>query len=433
MSLSHIRRENFPCEPQFIGAFTGWIILITAAAGMVSPKTLAFLSPITLLGILVLASPRLPAASRHFFQDNTFRAIAAFLSLLLIGLSWSANPANGFLTIGALAALSFGSLACYNLILSETKPNIVRMAEGLWFGLLAGLIYLTWDLVAHRGSYSHLSLKILQKYIKLGEIEVTRSITPVTLLLGPALLAVMAGVRNPWQTIVSAILVALASLVVVVSPHETSKLGLVAWMAVWSLATWSVTWAHWAVVASWFSACLLVVPFAMSAYALELQKSKQVQETAQARIVIWHEYAAHVAEAPLLGHGFNMSSVIRLEVPGVAELPYVAQNRKAPANIKPFRAGHPHNVYLQVWFEFGALGAVLFFMIGLTVIQRVRELEPRQMPAIYATFMAAIAILFSSYGLWQFWFLGLFAFVTVACATSLRISLSAVRTLPHGQ
>ena len=422
MILSQIRRENFPYEPQFIGAVTGWIILVTAAAGLVSPKTLAFLSPITLVGILVLASARLPVAGWGFFKDNTFRAIAAFLSLLVISLSWSANPANGFLTIIALAALSFGSLVCYRLILSETKPNIIRMAEGLWFGLLAGLIYLTWDLVAHRGTYSHLSLQILVKYIKLGGAEVTRSITPVTLLLGPALLAVMAGVRQPWQTIVSAILVALASLVVIASPHETSKLGLVGWMFIWSLATWSATWAHRAVVASWASACLLVVPFALSTYALEFQKSRQVQETAQARFIIWHEYATHVADAPLLGHGFNMSSVIRLEAPGVAELPYVAQNRKAPVNLKPFRAVHPHNVYLQVWFEFGALGALLFFTIGLTIIQRVRQLEPRQIPAIYATIMAAIAILFSSYGLWQFWFLGLFAFVTVVCATSIRIS-----------
>jgi hypothetical protein len=433
--LSHIRREDYRSEPQILGAYVGWVILVTAAAGLVSPKTLAFSAPCTILAVLLSWHGRplkFPGGALALYRPREVWYLTTFFFYLLLTLTWSANAGSGFVKICVLILLILGSVAGCRLIRSETNANISRMAEGLWFGLLIGSIYLAWDLVAHRGTYSHLSLIILQKYIKLGQAEVTRSITPVTLLLGPALLSIMAGLRKPWQTAVVCAVVTLATLVVSVSPHETSKIGMIGWMFFWSLATVSGIWAHRMILAVWFSACILVVPVALLAYRLDLQHSHRLQETAQARILIWHEFATRVVGAPLLGHGFNMSNALRPVTPGVGELSYLSRRIKVPANLKPFRAAHPHNVFLQIWFEFGAVGMFLFFVAGLGVIQRIKGLDQRQKPALYATAVATIAILFSSYGLWQYWFFGLFAFVMLACAISLRISRApAASTCPQ--
>lgn len=106
----------------------------------------------------------------------------------------------------------------------------------------------------------------------------------------------------------------------------------------------------------------------------------------------------------------------------MAELPYLQDGRKIPSKLKPYRAIHPHNAYLQIWYELGAVGAGLFLAAGLSIMTSLSKLLPHQRPYMYATAAATTVMLFASYGLWQVWFIGLLGFAALSSMIAIRLS-----------
>ncbi len=80
---------------------------------------------------------------------------------------------------------------------------------------------------------------------------------------------------------------------------------------------------------------------------------------------------------------------------------------------------HPHNFALQIWIEFGVIGALLasgFFTWLCVSISKLNIAEARQcLPAL----MACITLAAVTYGLWQGWWLGSFILLAVFCVLSL--------------
>jgi O-antigen ligase len=70
---------------------------------------------------------------------------------------------------------------------------------------------------------------------------------------------------------------------------------------------------------------------------------------------------------------------------------------------------HSHSIYLQTWFELGLIGATLLTLLGLAMLQGISSLGADLKPYAYATFVTAALMAASSYGMWQIWFVGLFA------------------------
>ena len=82
---------------------------------------------------------------------------------------------------------------------------------------------------------------------------------------------------------------------------------------------------------------------------------------------------------------------------------------------------HPHNVYLQTWYELGFVGAVLFTAFGTLMLARVAKLNSVQRPFVFALFAAAAVQIGFSYNLWQIWFMCLFGFAAAMCAQGVNI------------
>jgi O-antigen ligase len=119
------------------------------------------------------------------------------------------------------------------------------------------------------------------------------------------------------------------------------------------------------------------------------------------RVAQWDEIARLVPKAPLMGVGADMTYTIRppLQAPP-AEGPWMA-NVPIP---------HPHNIYLQVWYELGFIGAALLTTFGLLLLRTIRQLPGPQRPFAYATFAVAAVQIGFSYSVWQIWFMCLFSF-----------------------
>ncbi len=115
------------------------------------------------------------------------------------------------------------------------------------------------------------------------------------------------------------------------------------------------------------------------------------------RLHIWEFASQRIAEHPIRGWGMNASRVI-------PEGKKIVEGKAWSGYVMPL---HPHNAALQVWLELGGAGALLFGAFGVLVfLGVVRPHIPRAHSAAAAgQALTALALLSSSYGIWQSWWL----------------------------
>ena len=160
------------------------------------------------------------------------------------------------------------------------------------------------------------------------------------------------------------------------------------------------------VLAGWTAACLLVVPAASLIYGAELYHAVWLPESARHRVVIWGHTARQVANAPLLGVGIGTARAVNDRANPDAPL--------APGTtFKLSTSLHSHNAYLQVWYEAGAVGAVMLLGLGLLVLRALRRAPSEVQPHLHATFVACALVAASSFSLWAPWFMALLAITAI--------------------
>lgn len=155
---------------------------------------------------------------------------------------------------------------------------------------------------------------------------------------------------------------------------------------------------------------MLVVPFAATALS-----SAGLTETLPLswahRIEMWKYVAVRVLEQPIFGHGLEAARAIDAQL--------MIQGRPVPA--VPV---HPHSISLQIWYETGAIGALLAataLVLGGRWLSRAFAANRAGAAAACATlaFLGCIANL--SYGAWAEWQVALF-FIAAAAVGALRNS-----------
>jgi O-antigen ligase len=348
----------------------------------------------------------------------------------LVGVLWADKPSAVVVAIAVASGYMAACAAMSRILLKEPRRNVFHIAEGFWIGLLAGLLYLGFEIFS--GQVIKLTLyrllEVPQSWLRpyryftwhggrlaaISPMDLTRSIAPVTLLLWSALLALQATAPGGRSRTWSAILYFLAGVIVFSSEHGTSMVAFVCSTAVYLFAAWRPLWGNHLLKAGWVMACLAVVPATLALHRMELHMRTEVPFTLRHRIVIWNYTAEQTMKSPILGIGAGM--MYQLDPAGVRPEPDLPFNRLAP---------HAHNVYLQTWFELGAVGAALLTLLGLSILERIRLLSDRIAPFAQATFTSAMVMAAASYGMWQAWFLAMFAQCAVMFVVALRAVLPA--------
>ncbi len=120
------------------------------------------------------------------------------------------------------------------------------------------------------------------------------------------------------------------------------------------------------------------------------------------RAVLWNDFAVAIADKFWLGWGLNASRL----------LPIYAVSEPETRVVDLW--WHPHNALLQVWIEFGLVGAVLAaigLMYGVSLLARTeRPLFPFAAAAFAGAFSASVV----SHGAWENWWLSLMAITAIA-------------------
>lgn len=92
---------------------------------------------------------------------------------------------------------------------------------------------------------------------------------------------------------------------------------------------------------------------------------------------------------------------------------YFARANKNRPNINL----HPHNIFLQIIFEFGYLGAILWLLAMWQMLKRLDEgFDPQSKPWMWGAFGAGLGGIMFSHSIWQSWSLSIWATcIIVAC------------------
>ena len=406
-----------------------WIVVIGVAAALVSARTMPVFLLVLLAAALVGA---LRAGSLETVRPrwNAMTvSLAAFLVFAACSGLWAFDPWLTLDKVGQMGLVALGTLCLAEYLGQQGRSTSLRCAEALWIGLVVGLAYLLIEILTDRSLqihlYNFLGLRpeMLQpaRYfswedgaiVGIDRLILQRNIAPITLAVWPAILAALSSVSPRWNKGLAAAILLLATVVVMLAPHGTSKIALVLGLLGFAaMRYWPILTVR-SIGALWIVACLGVVPASFLAHKLDLHNAPWLPMSAQHRIIIWNHTAEQTLKAPILGVGASTTQVLGPLMQSTTQSePGERWERKL--------SRHAHSVYLQTWFELGLVGIGLLTLAGLAILRRIGELETDVRPFAAATFVCGATVAAMSYGMWQIWFVALYGVATVLLALACR-------------
>ena len=401
----------------FFRLTAAWVasgVILYLCVPLISPALL-LLSPVAPMAWYVATARRLP---RSRPSTVTFALLLAG-AYLAWNSSWSLSPDSAHLAI----VLFFLFVLAAHLTTSTLPHNdadVLRaMAIGLYAGMVIGGVVLFIETVSQqwirRTIMSFLPalrpnprdmivdadwVVFLQTYL------INRNIAAMTMLFWPTSLLVSllatSGRHQHWWL---AGLIPAATAILAAN-HATSKIAFAgaamtfAAFRVWPILTRRVlAWG-------WAGAIFLVVPLATLAYHNQLYAWTWIAYSARHRIVIWGYTSKQIANAPILGSGVDTARAMN-DLEG-------DRTPLAPGSPFPLTTNlHSHNIYLQAWYDGGAVGAALLLLVGLLVVRALAEAGMPSQSYLYAAFVTCALVGASSFSLWQPWFMASFGLVAV--------------------
>lgn len=150
---------------------------------------------------------------------------------------------------------------------------------------------------------------------------------------------------------------------------------------------------------------LFMIIIASKINPLKISKETEIlSSSAKHRLFIWNFVAKNSKEHPLLGIGFNSSK--QFPVKDDSQIIELFGQKLHPLPL------HPHNNILQVYFELGAIGLILYLSLAckylLIIGKNYKTTSSRNKDLIcslYSCFSVYFIIAMISYNTWQSWWL----------------------------
>jgi exopolysaccharide production protein ExoQ len=130
------------------------------------------------------------------------------------------------------------------------------------------------------------------------------------------------------------------------------------------------------------AAYVVVLPLALRLLAEQRAGlARFLKPSGVARLEIWDYMTARVSEHPIRGWGLRVATYLPIHPDELSR--YV---HTGPRGI------YPHNQWLELWVELGALGAALGLVFALLVLRRIGRLPEAIRPFAFAAFASAMAV-----------------------------------------
>lgn len=380
------------------------------------------------IGPLVIAAIALLAAIYLFGRDvrangweyalraTLVRPEIPFAAWVFIACLWSEVPTQAFFKALYLSALILGAIVIARHASDFEQTDIHAVAQGFLIGFVLTGLYLAAEIVL-RDAVGRMALTYfpeldrgLAKHgvvrdgvvTKVSGAHITRVAAVFCLLWCPAALALSLYTKGILRW-VSGVAILVVSLAVLLHPHshsQTAQLALlvvIVFTGVAALSPWLAKWAATAVFAGFL---FLIVPVSLGMYAAKLHENPDLFKSGRARVIIWNYTAERILEHPLLGVGTNSTRTLDEKRSAEAKEIQTAKKLVVAAQTR----AHPHNIYLQVWYELGIVGVLTFALFGLSLVQRVDGLQKTCAMFAIGHYAMCATVIASTYGLWQNWF-----------------------------
>ncbi|MEM8971333.1 MAG: O-antigen ligase family protein [Pseudomonadota bacterium] len=250
-----------------------------------------------------------------------------------------------------------------------------------------------------------------------SRVRATRTnwnVANLSLLLWPVLLMLRTHVNATDRRWMLPALIALTLTMALFSNHQTSMIALALGIIIFCLAQYSIKAAALVAAAGWCLAITLMVPATQWAFQRQLHLETSLPFSLRHRVVIWGYTADQITKKPVFGVGVASTESLDDARPNAERF------REVDGTVFHARTGgHPHNFYLQVLYEFGAIGGACFLALGLAIVWCASRLPNPDASHNLAAFVTAAVMSASTFGLFELWY------VSVLAVTAVLLSLAA--------
>jgi O-antigen ligase len=341
-----------------------------------------------------------PALIGQVFEKTAWPIWVLFLFLAWIEITGLWSPKAGFaqgLRLAALVPLGlvFASAA-------GARARLTRAAGVAAIIVLCALMAIEaiWDMPLNRAANPGVDPSTFIRNVNRG--------ATVLLALTWAPAAALLGDRRP---ILAGAIFAASALLTLPFSLLANLIGFALGLAVFALAFLAPRFAVLS-VSGGLAAWLIAAPFVTPLLLANQRLVDALPESWAQRAGIWSYVCAHIPNQPWIGHGLDAARTVtdRIEVRGV--------------NLRAVLL-HPHSGSLQIWYETGAVGAVLgaaALLAGGWATARAFE-HNRPAAAAAAATLASLGVIANvSFGLWQEWWIA-----TMFLAAALTVALARRR------
>jgi exopolysaccharide production protein ExoQ len=376
-----------------------WVLTVAFA---LAPPLLAVaplgMAPLLIAaGVLGYAAERIQSGRWPHIPVGPTVIFAIFLVWCALSLIWDLNPGSGARKLVDVVLAVASLLALLSLAKRINPEQSRRLCWTLVGGMLAGFVLLAIETLFDFPLYR----LVMGGNPKLADlVEAKRSVDALPLLVWPACLA-LAQLGRPW---LGALLAAVFAVACIKLTASSATMGMVLSIVVFAACFASTLWVRRLLVLTTVLAFILIIPLSIVAYDKGGTTAHWLKHSGQHRVEIWHFAAEKALERPLFGWGFNASR-------------YVPNGDAVSHFLPPSQSLiplHPHDAFLQVWLEIGAVGAIIvggILLLGLRAVG--------QWPAAVARFSlpgyaAGLVVAGLAFGIWQSWWMATLAFSAVA-------------------
>jgi O-antigen ligase len=383
--------EDYEAQGRLLTWGFCFLLLMLPFSGLVSPKSASVIVP--LAALVIIGAYLWGAQGLGGLRSRSWIAVAAFVGLATLSVAWAMDRDIALERISKL--LVFAPIGISLIIIAKHSANVGGdlARKFLIGGVGVGVALLAWAVLTRGGLFALLN----PDFPAAGALNGSNRGSVMLMLLASA--AVLAA-RRLSHSVWFWVLLPGFGVLLFFAESQTALAGFVLWWLVFGVASTAPQTARCFVV--WGGACfILVQPFLMLGIeTIDPTRSFDINAaSAGARLDIWIAVAHKVMEAPILGHGIEATRSI---TSWANDFLYF-RGRSIP---------HPHNGILQVWIEFGVIGATMVAMIWVALTRCVDNVVPEDRPPLLALSASILIVIGVSHGLWQSWWLwGVFGIV----------------------
>lgn len=407
------------------GIATGTVLLMT----VIAPR----LATATMLAVLLIAlveNVKRPGLARQPASfDYAFLLVVFFASWAMASAAWSPAFWHSLLKPVFMILFTAGVWFALRTVSTATRPFAHYLGEGALTGIAIGYVLVGFEIIsdqlitrtimsalpaAQENLSKHLTVDEDGNVVRITISNLNRRIAILTWMLWPAIILIWHDPSRLRRAITLTAVVAGAGIILVHGSHQSSQIAIAGGLIVYALAWFNPTAVRVAVTGAWVLAIVLAIPLAQGVHKAGLHEADWLFKSARHRVVIWSTTADETLKSPILGVGADASREAMH-----AAMKKDGHKRKFKRTMIGY-ANHAHNVYLQVWYELGVIGAGLFLAAGYFALSAISRLDRAVQPAGLAFAVTTALLIAFSYSIWQTWFMGALGFALIVFAIGVR-------------